>query len=188
MYVIIEGIDTAGKSTQLNILQSTYPDALFIKEPGETNLGKTIREIVLNGKATSKMAEMFLFLADRAQTNYAIINKYNHKMIISDRGFISGIGYATHISISEAIRLNMLALEYKKPDKIIMLELSQDELIKRLSLKNHDAIENRGIDYLLKVQDRMKQAIKQLNLDYIIIDAKNDKNKIAKTIQEFINK
>ena len=67
MYIILEGIDTAGKSTQLDILKQKYPTAIFTKEPGGTNLGTNIRDMVLNGKAKSKVAEMFLFLADRAE-------------------------------------------------------------------------------------------------------------------------
>ncbi|MBT6108051.1 MAG: dTMP kinase, partial [Campylobacteraceae bacterium] len=37
MYIVIEGIDTAGKSTQLNILEQNNPNAIFTKEPGGTN-------------------------------------------------------------------------------------------------------------------------------------------------------
>ena len=39
MYVVIEGIDTAGKSTQLEILKNKFPNAIFTKEPGGTTLG-----------------------------------------------------------------------------------------------------------------------------------------------------
>ena len=61
MYVIIEGIDSAGKSTQLEILKQNHPEAIFTKEPGGTDLGIKLREMVLNGEAKSKVAEMFLF-------------------------------------------------------------------------------------------------------------------------------
>ena len=46
MYIVIEGIDTAGKSTQLDILKQKYTDAIFTKEPGGTKLGIKIREMV----------------------------------------------------------------------------------------------------------------------------------------------
>ncbi len=39
MYVVIEGVDTAGKSTQLDILKNKYQDAIFTKEPGGTKIG-----------------------------------------------------------------------------------------------------------------------------------------------------
>ena len=75
MYVVIEGIDTAGKSTQLEILKNKFPNAIFTKEPGGTALGIKLREMILNGEPSSKTAEMFLFLADRAEHTQEIILK-----------------------------------------------------------------------------------------------------------------
>ena len=87
MYVVIEGIDTAGKSTQLEILKQKYPEAIFTKEPGGTEIGTKIREMVLNGEAKSKVAEMFLFLADRAEHSFQVVKQNPDSIIISDRGF-----------------------------------------------------------------------------------------------------
>ncbi len=186
MYVVIEGIDTAGKSTQLDILKQKYPDALFTKEPGGTALGQKIRQIALNGEAKSNIAEMFLFLADRAEHNHEIILKNQDKMIISDRSFISGIAYAKDFDMQQVIDLNLIALDNKLPQKVIMLELSQDELKYRLSQKVQDGIELRGIQYLMDIQNRMKQTIKKLNIDALIIDAKQPIENIAKQIEEFL--
>lgn len=187
MYIVIEGIDTSGKSTQLNILKEKYQDAIFTKEPGGTQLGIKIRDIVLNAEASSDIAEMLLFLADRAQHSFEIIKQNKDKMIISDRGLISGIAYANHIDIDTSIYLNKLALHGEFPDKIIFLELQKDELIKRLSNKQNDAIEKRGIDYLLNIQNRMKEIIVKLELNYIFIDASSNIDDISKKISNFIN-
>ena len=46
MYIAIEGIDTAGKSTQIELLKKEFKDFLFIKEPGFTPLGEKLREII----------------------------------------------------------------------------------------------------------------------------------------------
>jgi len=81
MYVILEGIDTAGKSTQLNILKQKYQDAIFTKEPGGTKIGNKIRDMVLGGEAKSKVAEMFLFLADRAEHSFEIVKKILIKLL-----------------------------------------------------------------------------------------------------------
>ena len=43
MYVILEGVDTSGKSTQIDLLKQKYTDAVFTKEPGGTKLGFNIR-------------------------------------------------------------------------------------------------------------------------------------------------
>lgn len=186
MYLILEGIDTAGKSTQLDILKQKYPMAIFTKEPGGTALGSKIRDIVLKGEATSKVAEMLLFLADRAQHSYEIIRQNPDEMIISDRGVISGIGYAKDVPMEIAITLNLVALNGAVPSKIVLLELTREELEKRLSQKQNDAIENRGVDYLLEVQSRMKTAIEQLKFDVKFIDANKNVSEIANEIQDFI--
>lgn len=186
MYIIIEGIDTAGKSTQLDILKEKYPNAVFTKEPGGTELGIDLRAMVLSGRAKSKIAEMFIFLADRAEHLEEIVKPNKDKLLISDRGFVSGIAYAKDFDLDTVISLNKFALEDTFPDKLIMLELSEDELKSRLSGKINDSIESRGTDYLLEIQSRMKQTIQYLKLDALIIDASKDIDTIAKEIEEYI--
>jgi len=95
MYIAIEGIDTAGKSTQIAALKEHFTDAIITKEPGATEIGKEIREMVLSAKAKSKKAEFLLFLADRAEHIKEVIEpNLDTKMIISDRSAISGVAYA----------------------------------------------------------------------------------------------
>lgn len=186
MYIALEGIDTSGKSTQIASLRNYFIDAIFIKEPGYTELGKQIREIVLNKHIVSKKAELFLFLADRSELIDSIIKPNRKKLIISDRSFISGIGYALEFELDFLIGLNRFALDNLLPDGIAMLVLDKDELENRLLQKNRDRIEKNGIEYLLSVQSRMIEAIKRLKIESIFIDAKKDKVEISKLIVEFI--
>jgi len=194
MYVVIEGIDTAGKSTQLEILKQKYPEAIFTKEPGGTEIGTKIREMVLNGEAKSKVAEMFLFLADRAEHSFQIVKKHPDEIIISDRGFLSGIAYAKTAPLEIAISLNIMALNGAIPDKIIILELTREELEYRLSQKEQDSIEKRGSEYLLNIQKRMIEAINMINsmgskqIELLIIDAKKPIETISEEIQTFLEK
>ena len=192
MYVILEGIDTAGKSTQLDKLKEKYPEAIFTKEPGGTQIGTKIREMVLNGEAKSKVAEMFLFLADRAEHSYEIVKQNPDDIIISDRGFLSGIAYAKTAPLEIAISLNIMALNGAIPDKIIILELTKEELEYRLSQKEQDSIEKRGSQYLLDIQSRMIEAINMINtmgnkkIELLVIDAKKSIENIEKEIQDFL--
>lgn len=192
MYVIIEGIDTAGKSTQLEILEKKYPEAIFTKEPGGTKVGQKIRKMVLEGEAKSKVAEMFLFLADRAEHSYEVVKKHPDNIIISDRGFLSGIAYAKTAPLEIAISLNIMALNGAMPDKIVILALTKDELEYRLSQKEQDSIEKRGSQYLLDIQKRMVDAINMINsmgskqIELLIIDATKSINEIEEEIQSFL--
>ncbi|MFA9374150.1 MAG: dTMP kinase, partial [Poseidonibacter sp.] len=187
MYVVIEGIDTAGKSTQLELLQKKYLYALFTKEPGGTEIGAKLRTMALNGEAKSKIAEMFLFLADRAEHIEEVILNNEDKMIISDRSMISGIAYASNFDLDKMIELNLLATNNILPSHVILLELSPEELKYRLSQKQNDAIELRGIDYLIDIQNRMKETIIKLGINHLFIDASLKIEEIEKQIEDFLN-
>ncbi len=193
MYIIIEGIDTAGKSTQLDILKQKYPNAIFTKEPGGTEIGLKLRAMVLNGEAQSHIAEMFLFLADRAEHTFKVVKNNPDKMIISDRGFLSGIAYAQKVPLELSIDLNLIALDDTLPTKIIILQLPKEILEQRLNGKSQDSIEQRGVEYLMDIQARMIQTIELLNkkegkkIDTLIIDASKTIETIAQEIEVFLN-
>lgn len=187
MYVVIEGIDTAGKSTQLEILKNRHKDAIFTKEPGGTDIGIKLRQMALSGEATSTTAEMFLFLADRAEHIEQVIKPNQEKLIISDRSIISGISYAKQLPLELVTKLNLIATNNTLPSHVILLQLSKEELTKRLENKSNDSIESRGIEYLLDIQNRMKQTVQTLGLNHISIDASLSIEEISQKIQGFIN-
>lgn len=187
-YIAIEGIDTAGKSTQIEELQKKYVDAIITKEPGATELGNKIRSIVLEAKAKSKKAEFLLFLADRAEHIAQVIQPHLDKnMIISDRSAVSGIAYALAqktISEEDLVLLNNFATDSIYPQKVFLLKLTPKELEFRLSQKELDGIELRGVKYLLEIQENIIRACELLGLELITIDAtkpiKNIHNEIVK--------
>lgn len=190
MYIAIEGIDTAGKSTQIEKLKNHFKNAVITKEPGGTELGKEIREIVLSTKAKSKKAEFLLFLADRAEHVKEIIEPNLNRLIISDRSAVSGIAYALvqgEIDKNELVSLNNFATNSIYPSKIFLLCLTKEELEFRLSQKELDGIELRGAEYLLNIQDAITEAAKLLNLELIIIDATKSIDEIYSEILNNIN-
>ena len=186
MYIAIEGIDTAGKSTQIAVLAHHFRDAIITKEPGGTAIGKEIREMVLSAKAQSKHAEFLLFLADRAEHIKEIIEpNLDTKMIISDRSAISGVAYALiqgEIPKEDIVSLNHFATKKLYPEKVFLLKLTKKELQYRLSQKELDGIELRGSEYLLKIQDAIIEAAQLLGIELIIIDATQSIESITKEI------
>lgn len=190
MYIAIEGIDTAGKSTQIEKLRAHFSDAIITKEPGGTEVGKEIREIVLSAKTKSKKAEFLLFLADRAEHIKEIIEPNLDKLIISDRSAVSGVAYALiqgEISETAIVHLNRFATGGIYPSKIFLLCLTKEELSFRLSQKKLDGIELRGVEYLLGIQDAIIKAAKLLNLELITIDATKSIDEITNEILNNIN-
>jgi dTMP kinase len=185
MYIAIEGIDTAGKSTQIEQLKKFFPDALITKEPGGTEVGKEIREIVLSAKTHSKKAEFLLFLADRAEHIKEVIEPNISKMIISDRSVVSGVAYALtqgEIASKAIVHLNRFATGGLYPQKVFLLKLTKDELEFRLSQKKLDGIELRGSEYLLGIQKSIIEAAKLLEIELVEIDATQSIESITKQI------
>jgi dTMP kinase len=190
MYVLFEGVDTSGKSTQISLMQQQYPKAIVTKEPGGTALGVQIREMILHQGVHNHKTELFLFLADRSEHYHDIILPNREKLILSDRGLISGIAYAlvNHESydMDFLISLNRFALDGILPDKVILLQTNEALIETRMGKKCEDMIEKRGIAYLIEIQARMKEVLTTLEIDHIIIDAANTEEEIHQEIKGFI--
>ncbi|WP_120874868.1 dTMP kinase [Helicobacter pylori] len=153
MYVVLEGVDGVGKSTQVGLLKGRFKNALFTKEPGGTKIGESLRHIALN-ENISELARAFLFLSDRAEHTESVIKPAlkEKKLIISDRSLISGMAYSEFSSLE----LNLLATQSVLPAKIILLLIDKEGLKQRLSLKSLDKIENQGTEKLLTIQQKLK--------------------------------
>ena len=189
MYVLFEGIDTCGKSTQIDLIAQKHPEIIITHEPGGTPFGKKAREILLSDSLASKRAELLLFLADRAEHYQEVIFPNRDKVVISDRGFLSGIGYALangDFDFDELVNLNRFALEGDFPDKIILFLTDMKTLEERTSAKSLDGIELRGLEYLLKVQEHMKQTILKLDIPHLFVDATEDIETIHTQITDYL--
>ncbi len=189
MYILFEGIDTCGKSTQIELLAQVHPGIIMTHEPGGTTFGKKAREILLSDSLRSKRAELLLFLADRAEHYEEVIEPNRDKIVISDRGFISGIGYALangDFDFDELVRLNHFALKEHFPDRIILFLTDMETLRERTSQKSLDGIELRGLKYLLRVQEHMKESILKLGIPHLFIDATDSIENIHQSILTYL--
>ena len=189
MYILFEGIDTCGKSTQIDLIAQKHPEVIVTHEPGGTAFGKKAREILLSDSLASKRAELLLFLADRAEHYQEVIFPNKDKVIFSDRGFLSGIGYALangDFDFDELVSLNKFALDGHFPDRVILFLTDIETLQERTSEKTLDGTELRGLEYLLKVQEHMKQSILRLGIPHLFIDATDDIESIHQTILTYL--
>lgn len=191
MYVLFEGIDTSGKSTQIDILREKNRDILVTKEPGGSEFGLHVRDILLNSHyKLSKKAEMLLFLADRAEHFSKVVQPNGDKLVVSDRGFVSGMAYALSgdesLGFEFLFELNKFALDDMLPQKVVFLKLDERTLKSRFHAKSHDAIEKRGLEYLIDVQDKMEEIIEKIGLEVLILDASKPKEELASKIERFI--
>ncbi|BAW38583.1 dTMP kinase [Helicobacter pylori] len=187
MYVVLEGVDGAGKSTQVGLLKGRFKNALFTKEPGGTRMGESLRHIALN-ENISELARAFLFLSDRAEHIESVIKPAlkEKKLIISDRSLISGMAYSAFSSLE----LNLLAIQSVLPEKIILLVIDKEGLKQRLSLKSLDKIENQGTEKLLAIQQKIKAhayALKEkFGCEVLELDAQKSVGDLHRQIAAFI--
>ncbi len=189
MYITIEGIDTAGKSTQLDRLSKLYPDAIFTKEPGGTATGEKIRSIILEDQLLSSKSELFLFLADRSEHIDSVIKPNINSLIISDRSVVSGMAYAlakSEFCKEDLLSLHNFATDGILPDLCIILELSKPLLNSRLGAKRQDVIEMRGEEYLLEIQKNLCIACDLLEIKSVNIDASLSMELITEKISQLI--
>ena len=189
MYILFEGIDTCGKSTQIDLLAQKYPEIIVTHEPGGTVFGQKAREILLSDSLRSKRAELLLFLADRAEHYEEVILPNKDRVVVSDRGFVSGIGYALangDFDFDELVSLNRFALQGHFPDRIILFLTDMKTLKERTSQKALDGIELRGLEYLLRVQEHMKESILKLGIPHLFIDATDTIENIHQSILTYL--
>ncbi len=189
MYVVFEGIDTVGKSTQIERLALRHPEAVITHEPGGTDFGRDAREILLRGDVRSDRAELLLFLADRAEHYDEVIAPNRDGLILSDRGFLSGIGYAMasgDTGLEELVALNQFALRGDWPDEIIFFQTDLPTLRQRMGEKHLDGIEQRGLLYLMEVQQHMLDALALLDIPHLIVDATRKPEAVQASIASYL--
>lgn len=189
MVILFEGIDTCGKSTQIALLAQKYPDSIMTHEPGGTAFGKKARTILLGNSLRSKRAELLLFLADRAEHYEEVIAPNKNRMVVSDRGFVSGIGYALangDFDFDALVSLNRFALHDHFPDRVILFLTDMETLKKRTAQKELDGIELRGLEYLMRVQEHMKETVLRLGIPHLFIDATDTIENIHQSILTYL--
>ncbi len=167
-FIVIEGIDGSGKTTQINQL-STWLNCsnlipkqnklVITREPGGTKLGQSIRTLLLDtSKAITPdpITELLLYAADRAQHVNEIIRPSLNKgdWVISDRFCGSTLayqGYGRKLDIKLIKNLENIATQGISPDITFLLDIPVEESIKRRKSKKDDRIEREGQDFLSNV-------------------------------------
>lgn len=180
MYIVFEGIDGTGKTTQIQLLKEWLEANGFVVEtlvePTDSEVGKLIRRILQRPDANDEDVQRVLALLFAADRMF-IMDKLNDdsKIIISDRSFISSLAYQEPIDWVEEI--NKYA---KRPDLLILLDLDVKKSVARTSGK--DTFENE--EFLTGVRDNYLDLVK--NYEHQIIDANNGVNKVSSDIKKAV--
>jgi len=151
LFVAFEGGDGAGKSTQVRLLAEALRrlrlDVLQTRQPGGTELGARLRDLVLHGDHVSPRAEALLYAADKAHHVDTVVRPAlaRGEVVVTDRYVDSAIAYqgagrdlgdvhdrleAEGDEFHEAVRAHFVALAKADPDRYLLVDatLPADEI------------------------------------------------------------
>ncbi|MDA2978242.1 MAG: dTMP kinase [Actinomycetota bacterium] len=140
-YIAFEGIEGAGKSTVArhvaDHLRATGHEVVLVREPGGTEVGESIRQILLgDGEAPSPLAEAALFAASRAHLVHTIVRPAltAGSWVISDRTAYSSLAYQAigrGLDLDAIRTLNDIAIGGLWPGTVVLLTVATDEGLAR---------------------------------------------------------
>lgn len=195
LFITFEGADGCGKTTQLMLLakylkQHNY-EVLVTREPGAKGLGEKLRDILLNydGNVSSK-AELFLFLADRAQHMDVIIKPAvaAGKIVLCDRHTDSTLayqGFGRGLDIGRIKTLNDIATGGRKPDLTFVFDIDVETSMQRVGA-DKDRMESAGQEFFNKVRNGYLAIAKQEPERMKVIDATKTIEDIRKDVLDIL--
>lgn len=204
MFITFEGIDGCGKSTQVSRFEATLREhglsPVVTSEPGGTEIGQALREILLGVDNTHlvPLAELFLYIADRAQHVNEVIKPAleDGKWVICDRYFDATTVYQGVVlgqQYEELIdRLNDEATLGCKPDITFLLDCPAEAGLERIAKrhtndKKRDRFERKALDFHIKIRYGYLTLANKYKDRFKIIDSTLPEDRVAGKIREIIS-
>ena len=197
-FLVVEGIDGCGKTTQLERLVEWLPSSGLMpdgaalvqtREPGGTPLGQALRQLLLHppeASAPGVVAELLLYAADRAQHVERVIRPALERgdWVVSDRFAGSTLayqGYGRQLDCDLIQQLEQIATGGLQPDATVWLALPLQTSLARRAHQTNDRIEAAGEAFLQRVCDGFSALAAARN--WWTIDADQEADAVALQIQ-----
>jgi dTMP kinase len=196
--VTFEGIEGAGKSTLLKLTEEYLRNRGYTVfstfEPGDTELGRKIRELLLEPslEVPSPESELLLYLADRAEhvQKKLIPALKQYKIVLCDRFSDSTIayqGYGRGIDVDTLLKLDHYARKGLTPDLTILLDLDPEEGLSRNNrLGKGDRFEKESIEFHRRVREGFLQIAKREPQRIKVIDASQSIEDVFSLIKGYL--
>ena len=198
-FIVLDGIDGCGKSTQIRHLAQWLPVSglmpstaglICTREPGGTPLGQSIRNLLLHTEADqvpSVTAELLLYAADRAQHVDTVIRPalLRGDWVLSDRFAGSTLayqGYGRGLDRQLITRLESIATTGLEPDLTAWLMVPVEVSLQRRHGEKEDRIEAEGRAFLRRVADGFAVLAEQRNWSQI--DAQQSVSKLSQVLEQ----
>jgi len=187
LFITLEGGDGTGKSTQAALLGEWFTEqgreVVFTREPGGTDLGLELREIVLHsrGDITSR-SEALLYAADRAHNVATVVRPALARgaVVIQDRYIDSSAAYQGAGRVLDPVEVrnvSMWATENLVPDLTVLLDLDPKVGRERLDAANKrfDRLESEALEFHVRVRDAYLSMATAEPERFVVVDATRDR-------------
>ncbi len=185
LFVTFEGGDGGGKSTQIELLESWLtgpesplgsPHVTVTKEPGGTELGMRIRELILHSDHVDDRAEALLYAADRAHHVATTVRPALDAggVVIGDRYFDSSRAYqgaGRALNSDDVHALSLWATVGLEPHVTFLLDVEPSVLAERRDAASHDRLERAGTEFHEKVRAAFLDLSREDPERWIVVDA-----------------
>ncbi|NJL43235.1 MAG: dTMP kinase [Pseudanabaena sp. SU_2_4] len=197
LFVTFEGVEGAGKTTQLKLteawLRSLSYQVKTTREPGGTELGTNIRALLLQGGEVSDRAELLLLMADRAhhvetEIQPSLAQGY---VVLCDRYYDSTIayqGYGRGMDLEQIAQINRIATNGLQPNLTLWFDLDVKVGLGRARQVSGqpDRMERLDLEFHQRVAEGFRELAAQERDRIVRIDASQNTDRIQSQIQSHI--
>ena len=178
LFIAFEGGDGAGKSTQVALLRDALGavgrTVTVTRQPGGTDLGRQIRDLVLHGDHVAPRAEALLFAADKAHHVDQLIKPAlaAGDVVLTDRYTDSAVAYqgaGRELGAQEIHDLNMWAVDGVVPDLTVVVDVSAQEGRRRRG-EVHDRLESEQDDFHESIRAHFLAMAQDNPQRYLVVD------------------
>lgn len=196
LFVVLEGLDAAGKSTQLELVSRALREhgipVVTTREPGGTPLGEALRKLLLEpGRSMRPLTELLLMVADRHEHVEEVIRPALRKgfWVLCSRYVLSSLtyqGYGRNLPLSLVRQLNELGTGGLAPDHTFLLDLAPKTAYARArergACPSWDRLEEEGVAFLARVRAAYLELIREVPGEAHVIPAGLPPEEVAREI------
>jgi len=192
LFVVFEGGDGVGKSTQVALLAASLQQAgvahVVTFEPGATWLGARVRDLVLNPASgpICPSAEALLYIADKAQHVAEVVEPAlaDGAVVVSDRYTDSVIAYqgaGRELDGGDVERLATWATGGRRPDLTVLLDADPADAVEAITAK--DRLEGAGLELHRRARQGFLDLAARDPDHYLVLDARQAREAIAESVR-----